>query len=212
MANKPDNPAYITVSSQLASTQSEIASIKKQMAMAERKRDEYRRRIQSSPRVEEGYRALIGERNNLQSKYDDLMKKYMETKVASGLEKGQMGERFTLIDPPRLPEKPVRPNIPAILLIGCFLGIGGGVGAASLREYSDQSVRSARQVTAVTSVPVLATIPEIVTWEDRVRSTIRRKRVIVGVVLALVIGVMAFHFFIMDLDVAWARMMRKLRL
>ena len=136
IGDKPDNPAYIAVASQLASTQSEIDSIEKQIAAFQAKRDEYHRRIQHSPRVEEGYRALSIERNNLQAKYDDLMKKYMETKVASALEKEQMGERFILIDPPRMPEKPISPNLLAILLIGCVLGIGSGIGVASLQELS----------------------------------------------------------------------------
>jgi len=123
-----------------------------------------------------------------------------------------MGERFTLIDPPRLPEKPASPNRPAILLIGFVLAFGVGIGSASLREHLDTSVRSASQVTAVTSVPVLGAIPEIVTWKDQVRWRTRRKNVMVGAVLAVVICVVAFHFFIMDLDVFWARMVRKLGL
>jgi capsular polysaccharide biosynthesis protein len=75
------------------------------------------------------------------------MKKFMEARVAHGLEKGQMGERFTLIDPARLPEKPVRPNRPAILLIGLFLGIGAGVGTASLQRLliSRRAVRKTLQ-------------------------------------------------------------------
>jgi type VI protein secretion system component VasF len=92
------------------------------------------------------------------------------------------------------------------------LAIGAGIGSASLREYTDTSVRSASQVTSLTSVPVLAMIPEIITWKDRQRTRRRRIVMAVGIALALVIGVAAFHLFVMDLDVAWARMLRKLRL
>mgnify|MGYP001034670951 CR=1 FL=1 len=210
IGNKPDNPAYINLISQLASTQADIDSLKKQIAAFQGKRDEYRRRIQASPRVEEGYRALVVERNNLQIKFDDLMKKHMETKVASGMEKGQMGERFTLIDPPRMPEKPVRPNIPAILLIGVILGIGSGVGTASLKEHFDQSLRSAEALTKATGFSVLASIPEILTSQDVVRMKKKRIALIVSIVLLIIICVVVFHFFIMDLDVFWARLTRKL--
>ena len=170
----------------------------------------YRRRIEAAPGVEEGYRILIGERNNLQIKYDDLMKKHMETKIASGMEKGQLGERFTLIDPARMPEKPVSPNMPAILFIGLFLGIGSGVGVASLREYSDQSVRSGEALTQATGFPVLVSIPEITTPQDIVRKKTRRRIWIFSTILLVVLGVVLFHFFIMDLEVFWARLMRKL--
>jgi polysaccharide chain length determinant protein (PEP-CTERM system associated) len=210
IGDKPDNPAYINLASQLSSIQSEIDSLKKQVLAFQRKRDEYRRRMEAAPGVEEGYRILVGERNNLQAKYDDLMKKHMETKVASGMEKGQLGERFTLIDPARMPERPVRPNIPAILLIGLFLGVGSGVGAASLREHSDQSVRSGEALTKATGFPVLASIPVIFNQEDL--SRIKRKRVawIASIAVLILVGVVVFHFFIMDLDVLWAKLARRL--
>jgi polysaccharide chain length determinant protein (PEP-CTERM system associated) len=208
--SQPDNPAYINLASQLSGIQSEIDSLNKQVIVFQRKRDEYRRRMEAAPGVEEGYKILIAERNNLQVKYDDLMKKHMETKIASGMEKGQLGERFTLIDPARMPEKPVRPNRPAILFLGFFLGIGSGVGLAFLREFSDQSVRSGEALTKATGFPVLASIPEYRNQEDLAR--IRRKRLtwIVSAAVLIVVCVTVFHFFIMDLDVLWAKLSRRL--
>lgn len=206
--SKPDNPAYVTLSSQLISTQSEIESVKRQITMLEQKRDSYRGRIEASPQVEEGYRVLLSERNNTQAKYDDLMKKYMEAKVAHGLEKEQMGERFTIIDAARLPEKPVSPNVPAILLIGLILGIGSGFGVASLREFGDTTVRTTEALSRATGFPVLAGIPEIVTWQQIDHSKLRRTYLIVGAIVLLILAVLIFHFFIMDLDIFMAKLMR----
>jgi polysaccharide chain length determinant protein (PEP-CTERM system associated) len=209
---KQDNPAYVALDAQLASTQSEISSVKRQLEDAKKKRTDYSRRLEASPRVEEGYKNLLVERNNTQLKYDDLMKKFMEARVAHGLEKGQMGERFTLIDPARLPEKPVIPNRPAILLIGLFLGIGAGVGTASLQETTDKSVRCSEDLATNFPFPVLAEIPEIITLQDERRRK-RRLKIIAGVViLSLVIVVMIVHFLVMDLDVLWARLSRYLAL
>ena len=136
-----------------------METVRRQIDEMSKKRDEYYRRMEASPRVEESYKALMSERNNTQLKFDDLMKKTMEAKVAQGLEKEKMGERFTIIDPARLPEKPVKPNVPAILLIGLFLGIGAGVGTASLKEFSDQSVRNPNTLTTITHLPVLVDCP-----------------------------------------------------
>lgn len=209
-ADKLENPAYITISSQLSATHAEIESIKRQIATAGRRRQEYVLRIQGSPRIEEGYRGLLAERNNLQAKYDDLMKKYMETKVARGLEKEQMGERFTLVDPPRLPVKPVKPNVPAILLIGAVLGIGGGIGMVSLKEFSDQSVRSVEALAKATGYTVLASIPEIFTGKDIARMKRKRAAAAYSALAVLIVCVAVFHFFIMDLDVLWAKLARRL--
>ncbi len=208
--DQPDNPAYVSFSAQLSSVQAEIGTLQRQIDDLNRKRNDYYRRIEASPRVEEEYKALMSERNNIQLKFDDMMKKTMEAKVAQGLEKEQMGERFTIIDPARLPEKPVKPNVPAILLIGLFLGAGAGVGTAALKEYNDQSVRDAGRLTDLMRLPVLVTVPVIVTARDVFRQKIQRKRIATIAAAVCVIGLILFHFFVMDLVVLWARLTRRL--
>ena len=210
MESKPDNPAYVTLSAQLASTRAEIESIKRQVQLAKGKRDSYRRRLEAFPQVEEGYKGLLVERNNLQAKYDDLSKKFMEAKVAHGLEKEQMGERFTLIDAARLPEKPVSPNVPAILIIGLILGLGAGVGSAAFREYGDQAAHGIETLARATALPVLAAIPEIVTWEETASLKRRRRMMVAGAAMVIIVAIPLIHFFVMDLDVLMAKLMRRL--
>lgn len=209
-AAKPDNPTYVTLAAQLASTRSEIESVKRQIREAEDRRKDYSRRLEMSPRVEEKYKNLMVERNNTQLKYDDLMKKFMEARVAHGLEKGQMGERFTLIDPARYPEKPVKPNRPLILLVGLLLGLGAGVGLTALLEASDKSARGGEDLERSLNIPVLAEIPEIVTSGDVKRKRRRLKLYILTAVVCLAVAIILFHFFVMDIDVLWARTSRYL--
>jgi polysaccharide chain length determinant protein (PEP-CTERM system associated) len=208
----PDNPVYITLAAQLSSTRADIKSVSRQIAESNKTADTYRRRIVNTPKIEEDYKAIFIEINNTQAKYNDLMRKHMEAKVAQGLEKEQKGDRFTLIDPARLPEKPYKPNRLAIILIGFVLSIGAGVGWASLKEYSDQSIRDADSLTQATSFPVLAVIPEIITEKDTRRITKKRIGMIIAIVLLIIAGVTAFHFLIMDLNVFWAKLMRKVPL
>ena len=211
--DQPDNPAYVNLASQLASIQAEIETVRRQIDDMSKKRDEYYRRIEASPRVEESYKVLMSERNNIRLKVDDLMKKTMEAKTAQGLEKEKMGERFTIIDPARLAEKPVKPNIPAILLIGLLLGIGAGVGTASMKELSDQSVRSPDTLMTITHLPVLATVPEIIIEKDILARKIMLKKFLIAAVVVVVIGLIILvllHFIgMINLDVLWARFTRK---
>jgi succinoglycan biosynthesis transport protein ExoP len=172
----PENPAYITLASQLAGVRSDIDSTSGQMRKLTVKIEEYHRRIEAAPKYEEEYNSLQIQRNNLQRKYDDLLRKASEADVAYGLEREQKGERFTLIDPARLPEKPYKPNRLAILLIGIVLGTGAGVGFAALREFTDNSLRSTEHLARATGMPVLSAIPEIVTPADARR--IHRIRII----------------------------------
>jgi len=205
-----NNPIYITLASQLSGVKSEIKSVYRQIKEIKQKRDDYRARIEATPRIEEQFKTLATEQLNTRSKYEDLMRKFMEAKVAQGLEKEQKGERFTLIDPAQLPEKPFKPNRIAIILIGFVLSLGAGVGGASLREFSDQTVRKAETLTAATSFPVLAEIPEILTSKDIVRKKRNRIILVIGIILFVVAAIIIFHFFIMDLNIFWAKLMRKL--
>jgi polysaccharide chain length determinant protein (PEP-CTERM system associated) len=207
---RPDNPAYITLASQLAGTKSDIESVKRQIGELRGKRDLYRRRIEASPRVEEGYRGLLVERNNTQSKYDELTKKAMDAKVAHGLEKEQLGERFSIVDAARLPEKPASPNVPAILLIGLILGLGGGVGVAAVKESADDTARTPEGLTRAVGFPVLASIPEIVTRLDVEWRRDRQKYIVLFVGIGAAAIVALFHFFVMDLELLWVKIARKL--
>jgi polysaccharide chain length determinant protein (PEP-CTERM system associated) len=207
---QPDNTAYITLASQLSSTQSEIQSLIEQKMDMESKAGTYRRRIETTPTIEQAYNALLIDQNNTRAKYEDLSRKVMESNVALGLEKEQKGERFTLIDPARLPEKPFKPNRLAIGLIGLVLGIGAGVGFAALREFSDQSVYTPQDLLKVSSLPLLVSIPSIVTPRDRRKRRLRQLSWGLTGLLLVGLGVLAFHTLVMDLDVFWAKLMRKM--
>lgn len=206
--DQPDNPAYVSLAAQLASARSEILFIQHQIAEYGKTKAMYAERIENTPRVERAYRELTSGQMNIQAKYNDLMRKHMEAMVAHGLEKGQKGERFTLIDPPRLSEKPFKPNRIAIMIIGLVLGMGAGVGWAALREFIDRSVRSSDRLSASTGFPVLGQVPTIFTRADRRRILFRRLATVTTCVRVVVIGVSVFHFFVMDLNVFWAKLGR----
>lgn len=208
--DQPDNPAYVSYASQLSSVRAEISTLERQTRDLEKKRNDYYRRIETSPRVEEAYKSLVAERNNIQVKFDDLMKKAMEARVAQGLEKEQMGERFTIIDPARFPEKPVKPNAPAILLIGLFLGIGAGLGTAFLIEYNDTSVNNPKTLIDRIRLPVLVSVPVIVTARDNLRHKILCRRIFTVAAGFIIAFLIIFHVFIMDFVILWARLTRRL--
>lgn len=205
---KPDNPTYINISSQLAGIKAEIESVGRQIENSKIKKSNYESRIESAANIEGDYRNLMSDQTNMTSKMNDLTQKLMEAKVAHGLEAEQKGERFTLIDPARLPEEPFKPNRVLILIIGFILSCALGMGCVALFELLSDTLHTVSDITEISTAPVLGEIPVILTQKDNNRSTIRKRIIILSAVLTPGFGLALFHFFIMDLYVFWAKLMR----
>ncbi|WP_321417726.1 hypothetical protein [uncultured Desulfobacter sp.] len=207
--DKQKNPAWVTLSSRLAGTKSDIASTNKKIEEMEKHADDIRLLLAMTPGVEEKYNAFVAERNNLYMKHSDLQAKMMEAKVARELESEQKGERFSLVEPARLPEKPFKPNRVAIVLIGIVLGSGAGVGLAALIEFSDSSFSKGDALSKSIGFPLLTEIPIIVTKHDRRKKNLKRMAMVTGMVSTVILAVFLFDHFIMDLAVFKAKFGRK---
>lgn len=204
------NPAYVALSSRLNGIKSDIKSVNNNIRDLEKEAAGYKTKLAATPGVEEKYNALITERNTLKLKLSDLQAKMLEAQVNEELESKQKGERFTLVEAARLPEIPDRPNRLAIILIGIVLGIGVGVGFASIVEFTDTSFRDGETLTRMTGFPVLTEVANIITQEDRIKRRNKRLLITVSLIVLAVVAVFLFHTFVMDLDVFQARLIRKI--
>jgi uncharacterized protein involved in exopolysaccharide biosynthesis len=205
---KPDNPAYINLATQIESVALQIEARKKEREELKKSLAEYQRRLENTPQVEKTYLLLTRDRENTWARYQETLKKLMEARVAEGMEQEQKGERFTIIDPAQYPEKPFKPNRLAIVLITLILGIGAGVGFASVTEFMDRSVKTADDLFSATGIPVLVSVPYITTEKEVRRRRIKQFVVLACVLAAIAAGIVAFHLYVMNLEVFWARATR----
>jgi succinoglycan biosynthesis transport protein ExoP len=209
---KPDNPAYISLKTQIASAEMEMKSLLEEKKKLTREIDDYQRRIGNAPLVEKEYIELTRDYESAKFKYNEIMNKLMEAKVSQGMEESQRGERFTIVDPAQLPEKPYKPNRVAILLIGLVLAAGSGVGLAAVKENLDQSVKTREDLLRLTGARVLSTIPYLETDEER-RARRRKKVLCVVILAAAAVGILVLvHLLVMPLDILWIRVQRRLSL
>lgn len=207
---KPDNPAYIQLKSQLEATTSQLDSLRKTRAEAEQKLVEYEARITAAPQVEREYKELVRDYDNAQLKYREVKNKEMEASMSEAMEQARKGERFTLLEPPLLPQEPSKPNRIAIVFLGFVFAIGGAVGVAAIAAALDDSIRDIRSLISVTHQPPLAVIPYIDTAAE-VQAESSKKILYVCAAMAVVIGaVLAVHFLFYPLDIAFFVLQRKL--
>lgn len=204
-----DNPAYIQVKGQLDALGVERESVLKKRDALRAKLDDYEKRLAQAPAVERQYRELARDLDGAQLKYQEMRSKQSEVQVSQNLEAAHKGERFTMIEPPLPPEKPISPNRILILVMGLVLSLGAGAGAAVMRENLDGCVRGAQDMRALLSVPPLAAIPIIVTSAELAK----RKRLVLfsglGTAGSFVALALTMHLFVRPLDVVWISLLRR---
>jgi capsular polysaccharide biosynthesis protein len=81
--------------------------------------------------------------------------------MAARLEQRWHGDRFRILDPANLPERPYFPNRLLFLLGGSLAGLAAGLAVALMADHLDHSIRSVRELEAALPFPVLATVPLI---------------------------------------------------
>ena len=166
----------------------EIRGLRGQLAV-------YERRIENTPRREQELALITRDYESTRELFRSLLGKRGEAEMAADLEQRHQGEHFRIIDPAGLPDRPAGPNRFRLLLIGLVLALGAAGVAVVLAEHMDTSYRSADEVRGLEPVPVLTTIPRIVTERDR-RRRLRQRRLggaalAVGL-LAVVVSSFAF--------------------
>jgi uncharacterized protein involved in exopolysaccharide biosynthesis len=207
---KPENPAYIALQSQLESAISDLKAMRAKRNELKAKMASYETRLEKAPQVEREYLDLNRDHENSVRRYQEVKAKLMEAEVAQQMEKDSKGERFTLIDPAQLPEKPHSPNRPVILLLGLLLSLGGGVAYAGVLEGMDSSIKSSKELACLLGTPLLSVIPYMENSDDRRKKSKTKTYVVIGVIVAIALSLLLVHFLWIELDVLWYKILRKL--
>ncbi len=206
---RPENPAYINLQAQLNSATSSLDALRKTKADVKRRLQAYATRLEKTPELEPEYLVLIRDRDTSGQKYQDIRSRLLEAKVSEGLEVQRKGERFSLIDPPSLPEKPDKPNRLAIVLLGFILAVGGGLGSGAAAESLDHSIRTPEQLAQLTHMFPLAVVPFMPNEQDLSKAVKRRRLVRGAGVGALAMILLLLHAFVVPFDVLWFAALRR---
>lgn len=209
--NSPDadNPAYLQLLASLESARIELIHLKDGRTRVMQKLEGYETAIRNAPRVEKEYRDLLRDLDNTVRKYQEVKAKQMEAQMARTLENERKGERFTLIDPPLVPERPVSPNRPLVFGFGVVLAMGIAILLVWGLGKVDGTVRSTQDVLRLTGVVPLVSIPHIATLDEmkgRKRQLVFAAATGAGLLVAAMI---AMHFAVVPLDILWFMVLRK---
>lgn len=204
------NPSYIATVSQINAADNELALLQKQLTEVRAKAKMYRERLEKTPLIEQEYAALMRDYQNAHTKHMEVMNKLLESRIAEGMEESQKAERFTLIDPANLPEKPVQPNRLLISLAGLFLGLAAGIGWVAGQDYLDHSIKDSNDIHWLTEVPVLGSISRIVSPQEAAREKRKKYLLLLSTALSIFVLLLAIHLFYRDLFILALQLWRKI--
>jgi len=204
-----NNPAYINLMTQIATTDMELKSLMEEKQGLKKRMDVYQKRLEKAPAVEKEYLNLIRNHENAKEMYNDISQKFMEARLAQGMEEAQKGERFTITDPAQLPERPYKPNRKAIILIGFVLALGAGVGVGAIGESLDSSVKTSDELRRLTGAPVFSVIPLMETDRERRIRWLKRGIWFVIVLVAIGVALALVDRYVMPLDILWIKIQHR---
>jgi uncharacterized protein involved in exopolysaccharide biosynthesis len=101
---------------------------------------EYQARIEQLPVREQEMAELTRDYENSQANYKSLLDKKLAAGMATDMERRQQGERFTMLDPPTVPEKPISPNKRRLEAIGCGLSLFLALALALAQEMKKNAL------------------------------------------------------------------------
>ena len=208
--NSPDNPAYVLLDAQLKALVVELQVLKENKAAISEKIKKYEDFILKAPFVEKNYLALQRDYANATEKYQEISAKYRFAELGKSLEQGRKGERFTLIDPPSVPEQPISPNRTAIIFLGIVLAVGAGVVVVAILEALSPAIRGKVLLTKIMGAQPLVIVPYIEIEKEAKSSSGLKIKIVAGVMVLSIIVLSILHNVVMPLDVAWYTFLRKL--
>jgi uncharacterized protein involved in exopolysaccharide biosynthesis len=175
-------------SPQLAQTRERITSLKSQLEFSEKELENrakeqqrilgeisiYQGRVNSMPIREQEMSALTRDYEISKANYRSLLDKKIAADMSTDMERREKSERFTIVDPARVPGRPFKPNRQVLQMVGVLAALVLGVALGLGREFQEASLLGEWELPA--AVPVLGRLPRIEIAPTAEESGRRRKR------------------------------------
>lgn len=178
--------------SNMANLDGEIKRQQKQLALTESQIANLEQRINEVPNTEVGLSAFDREYQSKKTVYDDLLAQKGKADITASIALNAQGESIAVVDPASLAEAPVAPNRPLLMALGLALGLGVGFAFAAAFEVPRLlTIQTTEDAEHYTGLPVLVSVPTLLTPREERRLKMRRMAFAVAGVAATVLSIPA---------------------
>jgi polysaccharide chain length determinant protein (PEP-CTERM system associated) len=186
------DPRVSNYQQELRDTDAQIAALQKRNATTDAQITDINQRLGGVPTAEVGLEALNREYQSKKAVYDDLLAQNQKADIISSVQANAQGESIAVIDSANMPERPVAPNRPVWMLFGLFVGLGVGLTCAALFEVPRLlTIQTSEDAEHYTGLPVLVSLPNLLTPREQRRLRLRRAALAVAGVLVTVASIPA---------------------
>lgn len=184
-----ENPGIRNAKLQLQFQQNEIKRQEKALDETRAQIAALTGRLDKVPEAEVGLSELDREYQTRKAAYDALLAGKQGADMGAAVSTSAQGETIQVIDPASHPEQPVAPKRPLLYALGLAFGLGVGLLLAAAFEIprllTIQTVEDARHYT---SLPVLVSVPELLTASEVRRRKVRRTSLALASVVVTVVS------------------------
>ncbi|MFT6896516.1 MAG: polysaccharide chain length determinant protein (PEP-CTERM system associated) [Paraglaciecola sp.] len=146
---------------EMSRLQSLIASLQVRRADFQAKIDNLEQKIDLVPQIEAEFTALNRDYDITKSKFGELLSRKESADLAQKADISSEDVQFRVIDPPLVPQTPSGPNRIMGYTGVIFIGFAAGLGLAFLISQLNPILTRGRQLTALTSYPVLGVVSHL---------------------------------------------------
>lgn len=176
--------------SELKMIDGEIKRQQKTLAEIDSQIGQMMARINSAPGVEVTLGALDREYQTKKAAYDAVLEQQRRISLNADAASQQQGEGIQVVDPANLPSKPVAPKRLMLFAMGLGLGLGFGLLLAGVFEAPKLlTIQSREDAAHYTGLPVLVTVPELMTPREARALPWRRRLLLAAGIAATIVAI-----------------------
>jgi polysaccharide chain length determinant protein (PEP-CTERM system associated) len=193
------DPRILSLKTQIAMMDSDMERQQKLLTETNAQIADLDARINAIPNAEVGLEAIDREYQTKKLNYDNLLAQQQKIVVGADAAKDQQGGGIQVVDPANLPESPVAPKRFMLTVAGFGIGIVLGVLLAVVVEMRRLfTIQTADDAKHYTSLPLLASIPELLTPAEA-RAIPRRQKLAMAAGIAIAIVAVPALAFVLRL-------------
>lgn len=208
--NSPVDLAVARLESRIQSVRSQASLLSGQQSTLRGRIAQLEGQLLRAPQVERGLATLMRDQQTAQKKYDEIRAKQMTAQVAENLEGDQKAERFSLLEPPLTPERPIKPDRRKMIALGFFLALAAAGGLVMLLETLHGRVRGVEAVTAITGQRPLVIVPYITHAAEAAQNRRLLQQLAGGAAAVVLLGIAVVHILYMPLDIVVMKIFARL--